>query len=120
MYEGRCLLCEEVGVTTRYIGETLRTIAERNTEHLEDCLKREELSHIREHASKCHPESMEDILSMFQMRSLRRAKKPMNRQVREAVELQQDNSKTLLNKKEEFSRCILPTIVALGPPARPV
>ena len=91
-------------------------MAEQNQEHHEDCLGGKATSHMREHAVLAHPESLGDVIQMFEMRSIKVSRKPLNRQVREAVEIQQDNSNVLLNRKEEFSRCILPVLEARGPP----
>ena len=49
------------------------------------------------------------------MRCVRSCKSALQRQVREAVEIASDKSHCLLNSKEEYSRCVLPTLVAEGP-----
>ena len=56
-----------------------------------------------------------NILDTFCMRKLKTASSALSRQVREAIEISTDRSHCLLNRKEEFSRCLLPTLRAEGP-----
>ena len=58
------LMLKKKGLTVRYIGETARTMAERNREHQEDCIGGEP-SYMREHTSANHPEDMENILDLI-------------------------------------------------------
>ena len=56
------------------------------------------------------------MLDLFKMGCIKPCRTVLQRQVREAVEIGQDASHTLLNNKEEFNRCLLPVLQAVGPP----
>ena len=59
---------------------------------------------------------MAEVLGSFVMRKVKTCKTALSRQVREAVEISQDHSHCLLNSKEEYNRCVLPTLQVEGPP----
>ena len=67
---------------SRYIGETARSISERNREH-------------------------QNVLKVFNIRKLKSATSALSRQIMEAVEIAEDSSHCFLNNKEEYNRCIL-------------
>ena len=60
---------------------------------------------------------MHNILKSFVMRGIKSCNSALSRQVREAVEISRDSSHCLLNLKEEYNRCVLPTLQAVGPPS---
>ena len=55
VYESVCKLCKAEGRTTRYIGETSRSLYERTSEHLRDFLKQDNTSHMHNHLTTAHP-----------------------------------------------------------------
>ena len=115
VYQNKCKLCECDGKVVGYIGETGRTMPERTAEHHTDALNREKSSHIRQHIVTDHPEQLENLLDLFMMTSLKSCSSALQRQVREAVEIASDSSHSLLNNKEEYSRCVLPVLKVEGP-----
>ena len=112
-----CLKCKEEGKVTRYVGETARTLWERNAEHQQDTLNQKTSSHMREHCSQDHPEKLHEVLDLFQMKRVKQCARALNRQVREALEINMDQSHLLLNSKQEYNRCILPKMTMVGPPS---
>ena len=118
MYENVCTLCEGQGKVRRYIGESSRSLWERNNNHQLDALNRAKLSHMRAHMAEAHPKEMRDILDVFRMTSIKKCSSAMQRQVREALEISADSTGKLLNLQEEYNRCILPSLFAKGPPSQ--
>ena len=55
------------------------------------------------------------MVESFQIRRIKGCKSALSRQIREAVEI--GNSHCLLNLKEEYNRCLLPSIHVEGPPS---
>ena len=72
---------------------------------------------MRQHTLDQHPQELENMLDLFKMKCLKLCKTALQRQVREAVVIGHDFSHTLLNSKEEFNRCMLPVLQAVGPPS---
>ena len=75
---------------------------------------------MRDHVQEYHPERLGDILEIFSMRRVKSCTSALQRQIREAVEIVGDSSSNLLNSKREYNRCILPTLIAVGPPPKSV
>ena len=116
MYENTCKRCAEGGVVTRYLGETARALWERSGEHQQDALGNGEKSHMKQHMIAEHPGDLDRVVDFFKCTVVKNMRTALNRQVREAVEISMDGSHNLLNSREEYNRCLLPTLVALGPP----
>ena len=74
VYTSNCMKCKEAGKTVQYIGETSRSIAERNKEHQEDSVNSSKRSHITEHVLAAHPESLSKMTDLFVMRGVKAAK----------------------------------------------
>ena len=120
VYANICRLCKEQGKNTSYIGESSRTMLVRSSEHQQDCFDSNKPSHMRLHMGQEHPEAMSAVLDSFQMVKIKACASALSRQVREAVEIAEDRSHCLLNSKEEYNRCVLPSIRVEGPPAAKV
>ena len=132
VYEPRCLTCEkkekekvvaEAGDDKdklaeelkkiklfKYIGETHRSAYERGIEHLDDLISLSEKSHMLRHIVYSHEgEAIEEI--EFGMKILKYARSAFERQVEEAVLIQQERvSHNLLNSKSEYNSCALPRL----------
>ena len=115
MYLNKCTLCKGDGKETGYIGETSRTIWERNQDHHRDALSSTSISHMRSHMVACHPKEVEEVITSFQMTRIKTCSSALSRQVREAIEIGHSNLR-LLNQKEEYNRCLLPSLQVTGPP----
>ena len=109
VYSNTCLLGKSPGKESKYIGETARTMLERNKEHQRDALASKEAlksktSHIRSTPSgSMHPREVEEILDIFRMDLIESASTVLERQVREAVEIRRVPQGHLLNLKEEYN-----------------
>ena len=53
-YTNTCKICEKKGVKSVYIGETSRSLKERQAEHLNDAQEKKEQSHMWQHSSGEH------------------------------------------------------------------
>ena len=115
VYQNSCTPCQTKGDSTKYIGETGRTMLERGKEHQRDALGRDSKSHMKEHILRSHPDRLEDILDSFRMTLLKSCPSALSRMVREAVEIARGGQGTLLNSKDEYNRCLLPTMTIEGP-----
>ena len=108
-YQSRCLTCQAEGLDRQYIGESSRSGYERGLEHLLDCTKHSQDSHMWKHISTEHPNLAEP---KFAMKILKAHKTPLNRQVHEAVMIMLNES-TTLNSRGEFNRCQLPRLTVM-------
>ena len=115
VYINRCLICKESGINTHYLGESGRTMAERSCEHQADALTQNKNSHMRSHMLAEHPSKLSEVLSSYRMDIKKKARSALERQVREAVEIARAPPGSLLNMKEEYNRCLLPSISLEGP-----
>ena len=70
---------------------------------------------MRDHIAAAHPSMLPQVLTSFRMDIKVRARSALERQVREAIEIARAPAGTILNQKEEYNRCILPTILMQGP-----
>ena len=119
IYQNICIPCKDAEKSTRYIGESARTMYERGQEHAEDAKNPSKLSHMRDHVEQCHQELSEvlqrDPGKIFSMQLIKPARSALSRQLREAVEIANNiTGGVLLNSKEEFNRCLIPSIQVLG------
>ena len=78
-------------------------------------MDQEASSHMRDHMASHHPDRVADVLDSFNIGRIKSAPSALSRQIREAVEISQDKSHCLLNSKEEYNRCILPSLIIKGP-----
>ena len=115
VYQNTCLECEEVGITTRYVGETNRSLGERSWDHQQDAISIKMGSNIRDHVASAHPAKLSSMLDLFKMTVIKSCRSALQRQVREATEIVNDRSDFLLNSKEEYNRCVLPALRVEGP-----
>ena len=110
VYQNRCIPCQTMGDTSRYVGEKGRTMLKRGKERHRDALGRDIRSHMKDHMSQKHPEYLENVLESFRMTLVKSCPSALTRQFREAVEISRREPGTLLNTKEEYNRCLLPTM----------
>ncbi len=109
-YKSTCSLCKDLGVASTYIGETSRSVLERELEHRQDAQGSSENSHRRSHIESAHPErSHEDPNKHFVIEIMKTHKSSFQRLVHEALEIRR-GGESLLNKKEEYCRNLLPNL----------
>ena len=115
VYVNSCSICRDKGKDSDYIGESARSMLERSLEHQRDALNTAKTSHIRTHVRDEHPKKLTEVLDVFRMNILKRVTSPLERQVREAVEIARAPAGSTLNLKEEYNRCMLPIMTIEGP-----
>ena len=107
VYQSSCLQCRTRGKVSVYYGETSRTVFERGLEHQSDFASQKEESHMMKHVLTDHP-GQEEV--NFEMKVLRGHLSAFSRQIHEAVVIIRNREKNILNSKEEYNRCLLPTL----------
>ena len=115
VYEDVCLTCKDADKSSRYIGESSRTMYERGLEHVSDVKNLGTVSHIREHVLAEHPDQAQALRdaphTLFSMQIICPARTALSRQIREAVEIGYNKTGgVILNNKEEFTRCLIPSL----------
>ena len=109
VYQSYCVPCQELGETVQYIGESARSTFERGLEHLGDVSCPSKTSHMRDHLTEAHQGEDRIPEETFCIRVLRSEPSPLQRQVAEAIEIARAKG-VVLNKKEEYNRCLLPSL----------
>ena len=117
VYTNTCMLCKEIGRRTYYVGETGRSLAERNRDHQGDALAKSlKISHMRDHMAREQGDKMEELLDTYRMDIVKATRSALEHQVREAVENGRAcDGVLLLNQKEEYTWCLLPKLCMEGP-----
>ena len=111
VYSSECNLCPEGDKRGHYIGETSRTLMERNGEHMEDQRSKsgEVRSHRREHLESMHPEVDSRDTGLFNIRVIKVHTSALSRMVHESILVRQGEG-VILNLKEEYSRTLMPCL----------
>ena len=97
------------GPIYRYIGESSRSTYERGSEHLADLEKRRPRSHLLRHCVEVHEGKDPDEID-FRMKQLRSHTSAFERQLYEAVLIEEYGGPLLMNSRIEYNRCFIPTI----------
>ena len=93
-----------------YIGETNRSAYERGWEHCNDLAKMSNNSHMLRHLVSEH-ENQDFSEIKFGMRVIKFTKTSFERQVLEAVTIEQERKKNnILNSRQEYNRSSLPRL----------
>ena len=92
------------GSLYHYIGESSRSTYERGCEHKKDLEHRRTKSHLLRHCEEVHTEKNPDDI-IFCMRQLSSHRTAFERQVREAVLIDEYSGPNLMNSKLEYMRC---------------
>ena len=111
VYSSECIMCPEGDRRGHYIGETSRTLLERNGEHMDDqrSVNDNIRSHRREHLISMHPEVDPRDTSLFTIRVIKVHSSAMSRMVHESILVRQGEG-VILNLKEEYSRTLMPCL----------
>ena len=131
VYETKCLTCEQEEISKLeneledksqikealknikkhiYIGETNRSAYERGWEHCNDLAKLSNSSHMLRHLVSEH-EHQDFSEIKFGMRVIKFTKTSFERQILEAVVIEQENKKNnILNSRTEYNRSSLPRL----------
>ena len=116
VYQTKCNLCKELGKTTCYIGETSRTLYEREAEHTRDLWGEKDMSHMHEHIKGTHPDqagarTLQQAAPLFEIKPIKRHPTALSRQLHEAIQIKRaGETGEALNNREEYSHCVIPTL----------
>ena len=80
-----------------YIGETARTIFDRGNEHLNDLISHTKGKPLWEHVMEVHDGKFE--VDWFKMKLVMKHRTALQRQIREALEIEGSGAEIILNKK---------------------
>ena len=100
-YECKCVTCENKGKVRCYTGETSRNLHVRSKEHIRDLHIKSKNSWMLKHIEKEHSDDTENV--KFSQRVLRKHSKPLQRQLHEAVRIQNKKEVENLNTKFEYN-----------------
>ena len=120
-YKNSCKICQDRGTPACYIGESSRSLRERQNEHSGDCDKGLEGSHMASHLQEAHPDTWKEIQENggtggwrnFKVEIVASHRSAFRRQLQEAVLINSEKG-TLLNNLEEYNRCLVPTLEVKG------
>ena len=118
VYKNVCLTCKQENREAQYIGETSRTIHERMKEHARDLLQGDDTSHMLTHLREAHqdldpPTTYAEVGKLFQTKVVRKHTTALSRMIHEAVTIREAKG-VVLNSKEEYNRCLVPTLTTTG------
>ena len=99
-YMATCKTCESEGKTKVYYGETSCNIHVRSKEHYKDCANNKKVSWMRKHMMESHNNDINKC--DFSWKVIGKFKKPMLRQLSEAIHINNTDNNKLLNLKNEY------------------
>ena len=100
-YMAQCKPCKIQGKTKIYFGETARNLHIRSAEHFKDCdSKTKTNSWMRKHIESEHKNSHSKC--EFEWKEINSFRKPVQRQLSEAVHIHNTDSNEVLNLKNEY------------------
>ena len=119
VYKISCKTCAREGKGCNYWGESSRSGFLRGAEHYKDFRDNKESSHMRDHIQAAYPEldlqpqNNSRAEDLFRMVLHRRYKTAMDRQLGEAINIAAaggPDSPGVMNRKEMYSRCVIPEV----------
>ena len=100
-YQAKCVTCEDAGKIKTYDGETARTAYIRSLEHYEDLKSKKNSSWMWKHINSDHDGNINDV--EFSWKVTKVSKKPLQRQLYEAVKINNKHNEENLNSKNEYN-----------------
>ena len=100
VYKGQCMTCKDMGTETVYIGETSRSGYVRGKQHLEAI--REHHKHQSNAFAKHRKEHHNNEETKFRLDIIKYHKTPLERQIREGVEIVRANTDVIMNSKLDY------------------
>ena len=118
LYLGTCNLCAQSGLKAEYTGESGFSAYTRNLAHLRAVRQNKPSSSaLASHTKDYHPEAV-GMEETFSVRVLRTYKKPLDRQIAEAVLIHRSGADILLNRKDEWLPPVTYRLQATQQPGR--
>ena len=118
-YRTVCRLCKEEGNRSTYVGETSRSLHERQKEHAADSKTNKEGSHMFQHLATAHGDRWdadnleEKPWEHFKVELVKSHRSSFIRQIHEAVTMMLEPG-VVLNNQEEYNRCLVPSLEVRG------
>ena len=100
-YSAKCKTCENEGRNRIYYGETCRNIHTRSGEHYKDFENKSKHSWMLKHHQNEHSNLKSDDCE-YEWKVMAKFRKPMQRQLSEAINIENTKSNELLNLKNEY------------------
>ena len=100
-YSAECKTCEKKNKSRVYYGETSRNLYLRCKEHYSNVNSRQDKSWMVKHIMKEHDGNFDEV--NFRWKILGSFKKPLTRQITEAVKIKRSKDEVNLNSKTEFN-----------------
>ena len=97
-YSAQCKVCEKDGKTRIYYGETCRNLHVRSKEHYKDFTNNSKHSWMLKHIQSEH-RNIKSNECDFKWQVMSKFRKPMQRQISEAINIENSNASELLNLK---------------------
>ena len=97
VYKGQCLECKDLGKESVYIEETSRSGYVRGKQHLEAI--QDHMKHPNNAFSKHIKDNHESRIPKFQMNVIKYYQTPLERQVREGIEIIRARADIIMNSK---------------------
>ena len=107
-YTISCLECKKKGKDVEYLGESARTMYDRGAEHLNDLLTQAKGKPLWEHVREDHDGEIQT--SWFRMKLVKKSRSALQRQIREALEIEGSGAEVVLNRKGEWNGSRIPRI----------
>ena len=109
LYKIICKECRKKEIRSEYWGETGRNCFLRGGEHIEGLKNKEEDNALWKHTWDVH--DGEGNSDTFEMKLEKTFKKPLERQIREGVELEMCTADIVMNSKAEWNGSRIPRII---------
>ena len=100
-YSATCKLCEKEGKSKIYYGETCRNLNLRSEEHYKDYKNKSKHSWMLKHMQNEHT-SLDSEECGFRWKVMAKFKKPMQRQLSEAINIENAKGNEIMNLKNEY------------------
>ena len=101
-YEAKCKTCGNEGKLRTYHGETARNLYTRSKEHYSALRNQDEKSFMNKHIVKEHGGKPDEV--EFDWKIIGKFKKPLSRQLTEAIRIDKKSKDDNLNSKNEYFR----------------
>ena len=102
VYEAKCNNCDHEGKDRLYHGETARNLYTRSKEHYNALRNQNQNSFMHKHIQKEHENNPENV--SFSWKVIGQFKKPLSRQLFEAIKIDKKEESVNLNSKSEYFR----------------
>ena len=108
-YKVICLDCKAEGHRSTYVGESHKSFWDRSQEHLADLRSRSDSNSLVKHWNEIHGNM--DAPPKYQFQVLKKCKTSLERQIWEAIFIENENCEVTMNSKAEWGRNKIPRLI---------